>query len=29
MLQSAGDLSKQAELLRGEVDKFLTEVRAA
>ena len=29
MLQSAGELSKQAELLRGEVDKFLAEVRAA
>ncbi len=29
VLQSAGDLSTQAALLRGEVDKFLTEVRAA
>ena len=29
VLQTAGELSKQAELLRGEVDKFLAEVRAA
>ncbi len=29
VLGAAGDLSKQAELLRTEVDKFLTEVRAA
>jgi methyl-accepting chemotaxis protein len=29
VLQSAGELSKQGELLRAEVDKFLAEVRAA
>ena len=29
VLQSAGDLSKQAEMLRAEVNKFLTDVRAA
>ena len=29
MLQAAGDVAKQAELLRGEVDKFLVDVRAA
>ncbi len=29
VLESSGELSKQAEILRAEVDKFLTEVRAA
>ncbi len=29
MLQSTGELTKQAELLRGEVDRFLGEIRAA
>ena len=29
MLQATGELTKQAELLRGEVDRFLGEIRAA
>ncbi len=29
VLNAAGELSKQSELLRGQVDRFLTEVRAA
>ena len=29
LLSAAGELSKQSEILRGEVDKFLDRVRAA